>query len=302
MAHAHGHHHHGHEHAHAQTEGNISFAFWLNTLFALVEFVGGLYTNSVAILSDSLHDLGDSLSLGLSWYFHRKSRQRRDSVFSYGYRRFSLLGACISGFVLLTGSVFIIRESVERLFAPEQPDARGMLVLAVIGVVFNGLALFRLKKGSSVSERVLALHFVEDVLGWVAVLIGSIVMMFADVPWLDPVLSLGIAVYVLYHVYGNLRSVFKILLQAIPEDVDETTIREKLRAVPGVCDVHDIHAWSMDGQYNIMTLHVVVLAGTPLTEVEKIKHEVRHELEHLNLHHATIEMETEGQPCPLTTH
>jgi cobalt-zinc-cadmium efflux system protein len=296
MAHDHSHaHHHHHDHS----TGNISAAFWLNTVFALIEVAGGLYTNSVAILSDALHDFGDSLSLGLSWYFQKKSKQERDASFSYGYRRFSLLGAIINSLVLVIGSVFILREAIGRLAEPQQPDTKGMLLLALLGVVVNGVAMLRLRKGKSINERVVSLHFMEDVLGWTAVLAGSIVMMFFDVPILDPILSAGISLFILYNVYKNIRSLFRIILQGVPENVNEEAIRKKLMTIKGVEGVHDIHAWSMDGQYNILTLHLVVDSALTLQEMEQIKGEARHCLEHLHLNHITIEIEPPQTNCVL---
>src|SRR5690606_7150914 len=273
MGHGHGHHHHHHESGASGSSRNIAVAFFLNTGFALLEIVGGLYTNSMAILSDAVHDLGDSLSLGFAWYFERKSRKERDEHYTYGYRRFSLLGAFINAVILLVSSIFIIRESVMRLFVPEQPDAKGMAVLALFGVAVNGYALFRLRKGSSINERVVALHFIEDVLGWVAVLIGSIVMMFANVPVLDPILSLLIAGYILYNVFRNMRETFNILMQRKPDRIDESEIRKMILAVPGVKDLHDVRFWTMDGQYNVMTLHVVVEETQTVEQREQIKKE-----------------------------
>ncbi|HEY1114932.1 MAG TPA: cation diffusion facilitator family transporter, partial [Chitinophagaceae bacterium] len=208
-------HHHGHSHAHshAHATGNIAVAFFLNTAFALIELVGGLLTNSVAILSDALHDFGDSLSLGTAWYFQKKSKKTRTEHYTYGYRRFSLVGAFVNAMVLIVGSIFIIREAVERLFRPEPADARGMLLLALLGIVVNGVAMLQLRKGGSINERVVSLHFLEDVLGWVAVLVGAVVMLFADLPVIDPVLSLAIASFVLFNVYRNIKPAFKIILQ-----------------------------------------------------------------------------------------
>jgi cobalt-zinc-cadmium efflux system protein len=292
-------HDHSHHQPHISTDKpeNIVTAFWLNTGFALLEIAGGFYTNSVSILSDAVHDFGDSLSLGLAWYFHKKSRKQKDEKFNYGYRRFSLLGAFINSLILIVSSIFIIRESVLRLFEPEAPDAKGMLVLAVIGIAVNGYALIRLKKGGSINERVVALHFLEDVLGWVAVLLGSLVMIVADVPVLDPVLSLAIACYILYNVYKNLKATFRILLQGRPESVNEQDIREKILAIPGVKDLHDLHFWTMDGQYNVMTLHVVVDGNQSVDQREGIKQEVKHTLQHLDVQHSTVEIESENAHC-----
>lgn len=297
MAHNHSHsHHHHHVDSDGKT-GNIVIAFWLNTFFALFEIAGGFYTNSVAILSDAVHDLGDSLSLGFAYYFQKKSQQKGDAVYTYGYRRFSLLGAFINSLILIISSVFIIRESIGRIFQPEPPDAAGMVVLAIIGVAVNGYALLRLRRGNSINERVVALHFVEDVLGWLAVLIGSIVMLFADVPVLDPILSLLIAGYILFNVFRNLRATFVILLQRRPDNVSEINIRKKILSIPGVKDLHDLHFWTMDGVYNVMTLHVVVDGNQTVDQREQIKRTVKHELEHLNVQHSTVEIESEGQNC-----
>ncbi|HEY9488919.1 MAG TPA: cation diffusion facilitator family transporter [Chryseosolibacter sp.] len=297
MGHDHSHAHHHHSFGENEGTKNIIVAFWLNTAFALFEIAGGFYTNSVAILSDAVHDLGDSLSLGLAYYFQKKSRKQKDQLYTYGYRRFALLGAFINSAILVIGSVLIIREAITRFVQPEPPDAKGMVVLALIGLAVNGYALLRLKKGDSINEKVVALHFVEDVLGWVAVLIGSVVMIFADVPILDPILSVLISAYILFNVYKNLKSTFRILLQRRPDSVDEETIRKKILAVPGVKDLHDVHFWTMDGKYNIMTLHVVVDNCQSVEQRERIKKAVKHNLEHLEIQHSTVEIESEDHPC-----
>jgi len=294
-------HSHSHDHHHHHAVGNIKVAFWLNTGFALLELVGGLYTNSVAILADSLHDFGDSLSLGLSYYFQKKSAQQRDETFSYGYKRFSLLGAFINSMILIVGSVFVLQEIIGRLAHPEPSDARGMLLFALLGVTVNGIAMLRLQKGTSINERVVSLHFLEDILGWVAVLIGSIVMLFFDVPLLDPILSLLITLFILFNVYRNLKAAFRIILQGVPENVDITAIRQKLLSLAGVKDVHDLRVWTMDGLYNVLTLHVVTDEQT-VQQAEQIKQKVRHELQHLNVAHTTIEIEANGNHCELKNH
>ena len=302
MAHQHtrGHSHsHHHGHSPASGTGNLTVAFWLNTGFALLEIAGGLYTNSVAILSDALHDLGDSLSLGLAHYFQRKSQQRRDQTYSYGYRRFSLLGALINAIVLTVGSVFILREAIPRLFHPaaENPDARGMVVLALIGIAVNGAAMWRLKRGTSVNERVISLHFLEDVLGWVAVLVGSTVMVFADVPVLDPIMSVLIAGCILLNVYRSLRESFRIILQGTPADISEVQVREKMLALPDIREVHDLHLWTMDGEYNVLTIHAVVDDNLTLQETDALKQRVKHQLAGLSIQHVTIEVETKDSRC-----
>ena len=293
------HHHSDHNHSHHRSIGNIRLAFWINSGFALLELIGGIYTNSVAIMSDALHDFGDSLSLGLAHYFEKKSIKVRDEDFSYGYKRFSLIGAFINSIVLIVGSVFIIQEAIDRLFNPEPADAKGMLILAIIGVAVNLIAMLRLSRGTSVNERVVSLHFLEDVLGWIAVLIGSIVMMFYNVPVLDPILSILIAAFILFNVYRNLKQAFPIMLQGTPENVNMEEIKKRILSIPGIINVHDLHAWTMDGRYNVMTIHIVLEQTTSMKETDKLKQEVRHQLEHLNVQHLTVETELEDNPCVL---
>jgi cobalt-zinc-cadmium efflux system protein len=292
-------HHHGHHHQHGT--GNITLAFWLNTGFAVIELIGGILTNSVAIMSDALHDFGDSFSLATAWYFQRKSAKKRDETYTYGYKRFSLLGAFINSLVLVIGSVFVIKESVGRLFDPQQPDAKGMIWLAVLGIAVNLIAMLRLKKGSSVNERVVSLHFLEDVLGWVAVLAGAIVMLFADVPILDPLLSIGIAGFILLNVYRNLKAAFQIILQGVPEEVSEENIKQTIRSFPQVKTFHDLHVWTMDGEYNVLSAHVVVNQNLTLPEAEILKHQLKESLKQEHIQHATIEIELENNVCEQVT-
>lgn len=293
-----------HHHYKNQSAKNIKIAFWLNTSFALIEIVGGLMINSVAVRSDAVHDLGDSLSLGAAWFFQKKSTSQKTSDFSYGYRRFSLIGALINAVVLCTGSAIILFESFQRFFNPETSNAKGMLVLALLGIAVNYTAMKRLQKGSGLNEKIVSLHFLEDVLGWLAVLIGAVLMMFVNAPFIDPALSLAISAYVLFNVYQNLKPVFRILLQAVPTDVSEEQIRRKLFEIPGLRSLHDIHIWSMDGYLNIMTLHVRLTADAEKTEQHKIKDMIRKSLIELNIHHITIEIENSATDpdainCPL---
>jgi len=250
MSHNHEHNHHSHDHSHHHNHSdvkNIKAAFFLNLFFTLVEIVGGFFTNSIAIISDAIHDLGDCLSLGLAWYFQKVAKKGSDTSYSYGYKRFSLLGAIINSIVLVTGSVLILTVAIPRIIHPEATKTTGMFFLAIVGVLVNGAAVFRLKKGNSINERVVSLHLLEDVLGWLAILVGSIVMHFFDVPVLDPIMSVGIACFVLYNVFKNMRQSLRIILQGIPAEVDMTDIATHLQQFDGVESVHDLHVWSVDG-------------------------------------------------------
>lgn len=286
---------HSHSHAHDHSEKNLRVAFFLNLVFALIELAGGIYTNSIAIITDAIHDFGDSLSLAISWFLQKKSKKKSDEKYSYGYKRYSLLGAVIISVVLLVSAVFIIRESIERLFAPEATNAQGMLLLAILGIVVNGLAVLRLKKGTSLNERAVFLHLMEDVLGWIAVLIVSIVMLFVELPVLDPLLSIGITIWVLTNVYRNLRDVFKVLLQGVPENIDVNGLKQAILQIQHVESIHDFHLWSLDGEQNIMSLHIV-LRKTPTPEmIKEVKMQIRILATRFSIHHATVETESEAE-------
>jgi cobalt-zinc-cadmium efflux system protein len=300
-AHDHGHHHGGgHHHGHHHGAiGNLKVAFFLNLGFTVLEIFGGIFTNSMAILSDALHDFGDSIALGLAWYLERVAAKESDRAYSYGYARFSVLGAFVNSVILIVGAIFILQNTIPRLLHPQVSDAKGMIVFSLIGIAVNGAAVLRLQKGSTLNERVVALHLLEDVLGWVAILVGSIVMLFADVPILDPILSIGIMAYVLINVFRNLGKSFRIFLQGTPQELVPAEIESKISALEGVVDVHDLHLWTLDGAYNVATLHVVVAGPMGLAEIEVVKQRVRNRLKELEIKHATIEIEDENTNCEL---
>ncbi|MFT6962247.1 MAG: cobalt-zinc-cadmium efflux system protein [Flammeovirgaceae bacterium] len=274
-------------------------AFFLNLFFTIIEIAGGFFTNSVAILSDALHDFGDTLSLGLAWYFQNYSQKGRDKKFSYGYKRFSLLGAIINSIVLFIGSIFIISEAIPRLLNPEPILAKEMIWIAILGVIINGAAVVKLKKGTSLNEKAIALHLLEDVLGWVAVLIGSILMYFFGWIWLDSVLSLAIAVFILVNAYKGIAMSLKIVMQGTPSNVSTEKIKEELEKVGGVDSIHDLHVWTMDGEYVVATLHVISSENLRINELQRIRDQVRAVLEREYIDHSTIEIHTKENDCLL---
>ncbi|MCK5059138.1 MAG: cation transporter [Candidatus Aminicenantes bacterium] len=293
-------HHHNHHRNNSHTAiKNIKVALALNLGFTVLEVAGGIFTNSVAIISNALHDLGDSLSLGLAWYFQKISNKKGDESYSFGYKRFSLLGAVINSLVLVIGSVFVLNETIPRLFKPETANVKGMFFLAIFGVMVNGAAVFRLKKGNSINEKIVSLHLLEDVFGWGAILIGSVVMIFVNLPILDPVLSVLITLYVLFNVFKNLKISIRIFLQAVPGNTNIELIKKKILNLPGITDVHDIHIWTLDGEYNILSIHLVIKEAVNLPLIKTIKEQVRSLLKGLKIHHITIETELESEECDL---
>ena len=292
MEHYHNHRQHNHSHENNATK-NISFAFFLNLFFVVVEVIGGLFTNSIAILSDALHDFGDCLSLAVAWVFQKKATQKRDHKYTYGYRRFSLLGSIFLSGILVVSSALVLFEAGKRIYEPQEVNAHGMLWIAIVGVIINGTAALRLKKGSSLNERAVFLHIMEDVLGWIAVLTASVVMMFVNIPVLDPILSIVISVWVLTNVYRNMRDTFKIMLQATPENIDIEELEVKLSSIEDVISIHDLHLWTMDGESHIMTLHVVSNAAN----TEQLKHNILDIAKPFHIDHVTIEIEMPDIDC-----
>lgn len=288
----------GHDHAasHSSTS-DLRLAFILNLAFTILEIAGGLWTNSVAILSDAVHDLGDSVSLGAAWGLDRYSQRAGDQRFSYGYRRFSLLGAGTTTVVLIVGSVFVLAEAVPRLFTPQSPHAPGMLLFALLGIVVNGVAALRLRRRRSLSARVAAWHLIEDVLGWVAVLIVSVTLLVVDLPVLDPLLSIVITCYILYNVFRNLRQTFMLFLQGVPEDVDLTTLEHQLGVLPHVRSTHHTHVWSMDGVHHVLTTHIVVDSATTREEVSGLRGDIARLCADYDFAHTTVEIEWGDDEC-----
>jgi cobalt-zinc-cadmium efflux system protein len=287
-----------HDHHHHSTD-NIRIAFWINIIFTIVEIIGGFYTNSVAILSDALHDLGDTLALGLAWFLDRFSKKKRDKRYTYGYGRFSLLSAFINGLILLLGSIFILIEAIPRLIEPVQPHAKGMLWLSIGGIIFNGLAALRLQSGKTQNEKVVSWHMIEDVLGWVAVLIGSIIMIYFNVPVIDALLSVGFTLFILINVFKNFIGTVRIFLQAKPENVSEKVLVRKVNEISGVLSVHDTHLWTIDGEKVVFTLHVVVSNTLDSNRIIDLKKEIRQLSHQESIDHITVEIEYETEECEL---
>lgn len=291
---------HSHTHHHEPTStGNLRLAFFLNLAFTVLEIVGGLWTNSLAILSDAVHDLGDSLSLGLAWYLDRYSQRDRDERFSYGYRRFSLLGALINTVVLLAGSLVILSQAIPRLLDPQESFAPGMILIAIVGIIVNGTAVLRLRSESSINARVVALHLLEDVLGWVAVLAVAIILLFFDLQFLDPLLSIAISIYILFNVARNLRETLGLFLQAVPGSVDIDQLEKALAAIHQVCSVHHTHVWSLDGEHHVLSTHVVVDEDIPRPNVVKLKENIRQVLTPYEFRHITVEIEYGDGDCAM---
>lgn len=283
-----------HEH---RGSGNIGVAFFLNFAFTILEVIGGLWTNSIAILSDALHDFGDCLSLGAAWYLQRLSKKSSDAQFTYGYRRFSVLGALITGIVLLGGLGFVLVKATGRLLDPEPVNAPGMIVIAIVGVIFNGAAVLRMKGGHSLNEKVVSWHLLEDVLGWIAVLVGSIAMSIWSLPVIDPLLSIGISVFVLWNVVKNLRKVLMVMLQRAPKSFDLKRFECALDETPKLLSTHHTHVWSLDGERHVISTHVVLEPDASRDDIVAAKQNVHAVLGKHHFEHITVDVELLGEEC-----
>lgn len=270
--HSHGSHHHHH---HGASSGNIQMAFFLNFGFSIVELVGGLWIGSLAIVADAIHDFGDSVSLGIAWFLEKVANRRSDDKFNFGYRRFSLLAALISGVVITAGSLLVIYQALMRFKDPHVPAGLPMIALAAIGISVNGFAAFRLSKGHTQNEKVLTWHLVEDVIGWAAVLVGGILIHFTGWAWIDPALALGLATFVSFNVLRYLKETLYLFLQGRPLNFDERRFLREVSSVPGIERVDNLAIWSLDGDSSVLSLRLHLHSVRDPNEIEGIKARVR---------------------------
>jgi len=277
---------------------NIRLAFILNLSFSVIELVGGLFTNSVAIITDSLHDFCDSLSIALSWILERKSEKKPDQRYTYGYGRFSVLGALITSTVLFASSLIALIVAIPRIMNPAAVHYDGVLILAVFGFAINGFAAYKTAKGRSLNEKAISLHLLEDVLGWAAVLITGLLMKIFDLPVLDPILSVMIALFMMFNVVKNIKTIFEVFLEKAPKGVNIEEITAHLFHNEAIKDIHHIHLWTLDGSNKYITLHVLLSDDIrDIEEIIAIKGYIKEELAEHGIHHSSIEFEFINEIC-----
>jgi cobalt-zinc-cadmium efflux system protein len=277
---------------------NIKFSFFLNLIFAIIELAGGFFTNSLLIISNGVHDLGDSISLGFSWYLEKISFKPSNEEYTYGYRRYSLLASLISASLIIATSFIVIFEAVSRLISPEMINARGVLLFGCLGIIFNGSAVLKLLNGKSYNEKFAMLHLLDDLLGWSVVIIVSFIMLInKKLSFLDPLFSIFISIFLLYIVIRNLKDVLNIFLQSVPKNMDIARIRNILLNIKPIKEIHDVHIWSIDGNYNILSIHITINQSISIDDYNNIKQNVRKALIKENIQHATIEICSENEPC-----
>ena len=276
-----------------KTDKNILVAFLLNLGFSIFEILGWIFTNSVEIISDAFHDFVDAFSIGLSYFLEKKSKKKPDYKYTYGYIRYSVLGALLTTTFLLVGSIIVIISAVGRLIHPVEIKYNGMIIISVIGIIVNFIAAMQTREGDSLNQKSVNLHMLEDVLGWVIVFIGSILMKFTDITYIDSIMSIIIAIYILIHAIKNLKSVLDLFLVKTPKNINIDELKKELLKVKNVSDIHHIHIWSMDGVNNYATIHAVVNT----LDFEKVKKDLKEELEEHGIVHSTIEIEAKDSKC-----
>ena len=300
--HTHNHcdHSYGHSHNHSHHHGadsNILVAFFLNLFFVFVEIAGGVFTNSFAVLSDAVHDFGDCVAIGFAYFMEKLSNKEPDEKYTYGYRRYSLLSAIITSLILIIGSIAIIVGSVSRLKEPEVVHGKGMVIIAVFGVLINGVAVMKTHKGTGANERAISLHLLEDVLGWVAVLIGSAFIYLFEWYFVDGILSVLIAGFLLFESSKNIKEIFVVLLEKTPEYIDVKSFKKAVEELEGVEDTHHLHVWSLDGEKTMATMHIRLGEGADMELYGRIKNQVRQISCCFGIEHLTVQIDLPDEEC-----
>ena len=275
-----------------KTEKNILIAFILNLSFGIFEFFGGLFTNSIAIVSDSIHDIGDALSIGISYFLEKKSKKKPDNKYTYGYIRYSVIGSLITTVILLLGSVFVIIGAIKRIINPVDINYNGMIIFGIFGAIVNFLAAYFTREGHSLNQKAVNLHMLEDVLGWVIVLVGAIIMKFTDISIIDPILSIVVALFIFINAFKTFKTILDLFLEKTPSSIDISELKGHILEIEGVNDVHHIHVWSIDGYNNYATMHVVAEKN-----IIKLKENIREKLKEHEISHVTIEIEDKDEKC-----
>ena len=268
----------------------VWLAFFLNLTYAIVEFIAGGVFGSSAVLADSVHDLGDAIAIGISAFLESISNREEDSHYTLGYKRFSLLGAMVTAVILMTGSVLVILENIAKIFHPQPVNDEGILWLGIIAITINVLASLVIRKGQTKNESILSLHFLEDTLGWVAVILMAIVLRFTDWYILDPLLSIAISFFVLSKALPRFWSTLKIFLDAVPEGVDIQKIKTDLAELDHVASINQLNLWTMDGLEKNAIVHVCL---KEMEHMETCKESIRIFLKDCGFQNITIEVDVD---------
>lgn len=257
-------------HHHKKAGENLAFVFFMNLAFNIIVIIGAIATNSMAILADFIHDASDTISIAIAWILEKVSQKDSSDNYSYGYQRFSILGAVIISVFVIFMAFVILSEAIPRLFAPEGVDAGGMLLVAIVGLVFKFLSVYRLHGGETFNEKAIFFHQLGDIFEWLTILVLSIILILGvDVPYLDALVSIGIAFWLIFNLGRNLYKSLEVLLQKTPDNFDVDEFKQSIEAIDGVNEIDDFHIWSLDGIDSVMTLKVDVDFGKNVNDIKK---------------------------------
>lgn len=289
-------HHHGHDHSHGANKKTLLISFIIITSYMIVEAIGGFMTNSLALLSDAGHMLSDAISLGIALIAFTLGEKAANYSKTFGYKRFEILAAVLNGLTLILIAIFIFYEAIQRFQHPPEVASTGMLIIASIGLLVNIVVAWIMMRGGDVDEnlnmRGAYLHVLSDMLGSIGAIVAALLMIFFGWGWADPLASVIVAALVLRSGYFVTKSGLHVLMEGTPENVDVDDIVQTLLDKKGIIGVHDLHLWSITSGLNALSCHAVVDGKMSVAESEKLLHEIEHELEHKNIHHMTIQLET----------
>ena len=295
----HNHHTHGHAHGHngghALTQENVTKPFVigmvLNLCFVGIEFFYGIRSSSLSLMADAWHNLGDVAGLAISLLALRMASLKPNRTYTYGYSKGTILASLANAVLLLLAVGSISYEAVQRLMHSSMPQWNVMSLVAGVGILVNsGTALLFMRK-QELNSRAAFLHMAADALVSLAVVLGGLLLHYTGYMWLDPALSLLICAVILYGTWGLLKSSLRLSLDGVPEGVDMQEIRNAAMAIPSVRDIHHLHVWAMSTTKNALTAHIMLEEGTTPADENRVRHDFRHALLHLNIQHATLELE-----------
>jgi cobalt-zinc-cadmium efflux system protein len=299
----HSHSHHGHSHGHTVELKSVNSAFIigiiLNLTFVFIEAIVGITIHSMSLLSDAGHNLADVASLGLSLFAFRMMKAKSNTVYTYGYKKTTVLVALLNGGILLISIGAILYESIHRLILPEALPGKTISIVAAIGIIINtitALLFFRNKK-SDLNIRGAFLHLMSDAVVSAALVVGGVIIIYTKWYWIDPLLGILVAVVIVFSTWNLLRDSLRLSLDGVPQGIDLRAVRSAIEKISGVLDFHHIHIWALSTTENALTGHVVLKEDIRIEDQEKIKSEIKHQLLHLNIQHVTLETEIESQAC-----
>ena len=306
MEHVHSHTHtHGHHHGHHHPIDmqNVSRAFVigiiLNFLFVIIEVVIGLGIHSLSLLSDAGHNLADVASLAMALIAIRLTKVKANEKYTYGYKKTTILVALLNAGILLVSIGAISYEAVQRIISPQPLPGKTISIVAAIGILINASTalLFFRTKDKDLNVRSAFMHLISDAIVSAGLVVGGIIIYYTGLFRIDAFLSIIIAVIILLSTWQLLKDSLRLSLDGVPDGIDLKKVKENIARINGVEDFHHIHIWAISTSENALTGHIVVAKNADMNSIEKIKHNVKHELEHLNINHATLEIETENTPC-----